>query len=309
MAPATVSVIDGASNAIVRTVPTGGTGAVTLAVNKSLHKAYAANFQDKTVAVIDGASFATTSLPTGRSSYSLAINLATNRVYIAGNRRRHRYGDRRPDRYRRRHGANRKFACGRGELGDERDLPAEPGVERRYGYRRVDQHGCCRPVPAGKFPDFIAINEATNRIYVSNTQAASITVIAGGGGDPDARRRDRVLQRRSTTTSSPGCATRSPSWTPAHQGLARTGQSFSAYTTPQTGTSPVCRFYIPPAWAIRTSSAAARRSATPPDRRIRVHAGRSHFMYMFLPVAGVCPAARRRFIASSAIAPMRITAT
>src|SRR5206468_1479689 len=32
-----------------------------------------------------------------------------------------------------------------------------------------------------------------------------------------------------------------------HQGWARTGYSFEAYTTAQAGASPVCRFYIPPA--------------------------------------------------------------
>ena len=35
--------------------------------------------------------------------------------------------------------------------------------------------------------------------------------------------------------------------TGVHKGWARTGYSFKAYTAAQTGTSPVCRFYIPPA--------------------------------------------------------------
>ena len=35
--------------------------------------------------------------------------------------------------------------------------------------------------------------------------------------------------------------------TGVHKGWARTGQSFKAFVTPQAGTSPVCRFYIPPA--------------------------------------------------------------
>ena len=35
--------------------------------------------------------------------------------------------------------------------------------------------------------------------------------------------------------------------TGVHKGWARTGYSFKTYTTAQAGTSPVCRFYIPPA--------------------------------------------------------------
>ena len=193
--PATVSVIDGASNAIVHTVATGGTGAVTLAVNKSLHKAYAANFQDKTVAVIDGVSFATTSLPTGRTTYSLTVNLATNRVYIAG------IGD----------GivtvidGPTDTVVATVPIGNSHAVAANSVTNQIFLPNRAannvtviegSTNTVLPPVPAGSFPDFIAINEATNRIYVANTQGGSITVIAGGGGGtPAPVRRHRVLQR------------------------------------------------------------------------------------------------------------------
>ena len=71
----------------------------------------------------------------------------------------------------------------------------------------------------------------------------------------------------------------------------RTGLSFKTYTTPQTGASPVCRYYIPPAkgdshfFGRGTQECNATGQANPtfilesPD-----------FMFMFLPLAGTCPA-------------------
>jgi len=71
----------------------------------------------------------------------------------------------------------------------------------------------------------------------------------------------------------------------------RTGLSFKTYTTPQTGASPVCRYYIPPAkgdshfFGRGTQECNATGQANPtfilesPD-----------FMHMFLPLAGTCPA-------------------
>jgi len=54
-----------------------------------------------------------------------------------------------------------------------------------------------------------------------------------------------------------------------HKGWARTGKTFKTYTTAQTGTSPVCRFYIPRHWATRTFSAAGRWSAMTRRRNSR----------------------------------------
>ncbi|MCC7219057.1 MAG: hypothetical protein IT517_19945, partial [Burkholderiales bacterium] len=71
----------------------------------------------------------------------------------------------------------------------------------------------------------------------------------------------------------------------------RTGETFKAYTTPQAGTSPVCRYYIPP--GLGDSHFFGRGSTECEDT------GRKNpsftlespdFMQMFLPAAGTCPA-------------------
>jgi hypothetical protein len=71
----------------------------------------------------------------------------------------------------------------------------------------------------------------------------------------------------------------------------RTGYSFRAFTSAQAGTSPVCRYYLPPAYG---DSHFFGRGTVECDAT-----GVSHpafvledglFMHVFLPIAGVCPA-------------------
>ncbi len=76
-----------------------------------------------------------------------------------------------------------------------------------------------------------------------------------------------------------------------HKGWARTGYSFNAYTTAQAGTSPVCRFYIPPALGDshffgRGTAECDATGQKNPTFTLEDPA----FMQMFLPAAGVCPA-------------------
>ena len=75
------------------------------------------------------------------------------------------------------------------------------------------------------------------------------------------------------------------------KGWTRTGQSFKTYTTAQAGTSPVCRYYIPPALGdshffgrgtVECNSTGQKN----PSFVLEDPA----FMQMFLPAAGVCPA-------------------
>jgi len=76
-----------------------------------------------------------------------------------------------------------------------------------------------------------------------------------------------------------------------HVGWVRTGQSFKTYTTARTGTSPVCRYYIPPDlgdshfFGRGTAECAATGQKNP-----RFDLEDPAFMQMFLPAAGVCPA-------------------
>jgi hypothetical protein len=71
----------------------------------------------------------------------------------------------------------------------------------------------------------------------------------------------------------------------------RTGHSFKAYATPQSGTSQICRFYIPP---VDGSSHffgrnPAECSATQRDHPEFVLED-SSYMQLYVPTAGVCPA-------------------
>jgi hypothetical protein len=79
--------------------------------------------------------------------------------------------------------------------------------------------------------------------------------------------------------------------TGVHKGWARTGYSFKTYTTAQTGTSPVCRFYIPPALGDSHffGRGTAECDATGQKNPTFVNEDPA-FMQMFLPAAGVCPA-------------------
>jgi len=75
------------------------------------------------------------------------------------------------------------------------------------------------------------------------------------------------------------------------KGWARTGQSFRTHTSAQAGTSPVCRFYIPPGlgdshfFGRGTAECDATR-----QKNLSFVLESSNFMQMFLPTAGVCPA-------------------
>jgi hypothetical protein len=80
--------------------------------------------------------------------------------------------------------------------------------------------------------------------------------------------------------------------TGVHPGWARTGQSFLAYATVQDGTSPVCRYYIPPALG---DSHFFGRDAVECDTTAQKNPSfileDPQFMQMYVPVAGICPAA------------------
>jgi len=71
----------------------------------------------------------------------------------------------------------------------------------------------------------------------------------------------------------------------------RTGYSFKAYVSSQPGTSPVCRYYIPPGkgdshFFGRGLAECAATGASHPDFVLE----QSDFMYVYLPSAGACPA-------------------
>ena len=71
----------------------------------------------------------------------------------------------------------------------------------------------------------------------------------------------------------------------------RTGLSFKAYTTPQTGASPVCRYYIPPQLGDSHFFGRGVQECTATGQNHPTFVLESpDFMYVFLPSAGTCPA-------------------
>ena len=75
------------------------------------------------------------------------------------------------------------------------------------------------------------------------------------------------------------------------RGWTRTGYSFKTYTTPQAGTSPVCRYYIPPGLGDSHffGRGTVECNATGQKNPTFVLEDPA-FMQTFLPAAGVCPA-------------------
>ena len=75
------------------------------------------------------------------------------------------------------------------------------------------------------------------------------------------------------------------------RGWTRTGHSFKTYTTPQAGTSPVCRYYIPPGLGDSHffGRGTVECNATGQKNPTFVLEDPA-FMQTFLPTSGVCPA-------------------
>ena len=76
------------------------------------------------------------------------------------------------------------------------------------------------------------------------------------------------------------------------KGWKRTGKSFPVYTSAQSGTSPVCRYYIPPGLGDSHffGRGTVECNATGQKNPSFVLED-ANFMHVFLPAAGVCPAA------------------
>ena len=94
------------------------------------------------------------------------------------------------------------------------------------------------------------------------------------------------------------------------QGWTRTGQSFSVYTAAGAGTSPVCRYYIPPGKGNSHfyGRGAAECNATGQANPSFVNED-PQFFHVVLPTAGVCPPGCASSTACSATGSTPITAT
>ncbi|MEO0114131.1 MAG: YncE family protein [candidate division WOR-3 bacterium] len=78
-----VTVIDGASDSVITTIPVGGTP-YALVWNATNNKIYCANWATLTVTVIDGVGDSViATIPVGLKPYALAWNATNNKVYCA----------------------------------------------------------------------------------------------------------------------------------------------------------------------------------------------------------------------------------
>jgi YVTN family beta-propeller protein len=187
----TVTVIDGATNATT-TVPTG-TAPSAIVVNAVTNQIYVANTASDNVTVIDGATNATTTVALEGAPEGLAINPVTNRIYVV---------------------QNIAFATGTGsndvtviDGATNAATPLDAGFE----------------IFAGATSEEIAVNPATNEVYVGNGLGGSVTDIDG--------RRMRPRPARRCSSSGP----MDPPW-PRSASRARWRSRASACTTAR-GTS------------------------------------------------------------------------
>jgi YVTN family beta-propeller protein len=158
----TVDVLDGATNIIVATVAVSSSSS-RLVLNENTNKIYVLDQFAGSVSVIDGA----TNTLTGSVNFGvrigvLAINPVTNRIYVTTNR-----------------------------TGSNQNGPTNGTVSVVDGAT----NSILADVPIGPFPTALAVNPATNRIYVGgqpNSLSPAVVVIDGstntviaGASDPN----------------------------------------------------------------------------------------------------------------------------
>jgi RHS repeat-associated protein len=174
-----VSVIDGATNTVVATVPVGD-APVGVAVNPSTNRIYVANYDDDTVTVIDGATNAVVAtVPVGVEPYGAGVNPTTDRTYVAN------YGSRSVSVI---DGGTNAVVATVPVADLPGDLAVNPSTNRIY----VAEHWgdnvwvidggtntVVATVPVGDRPGDMAVNPTANRIYVAHWETDSVSVIDG----------------------------------------------------------------------------------------------------------------------------------
>ncbi len=190
-----VSVIDGRTDKIIKTIQTGG-GTNSASVNERTNRIYATNYYDGTVSVIDGYTNKvintipvgsgqlappgcddTNNCTTGAGPYQAAVNPRTNKIYVDN------YFD---------HtisvidgGSNKQVTTikiGNAPYG----IVVNSITNRIYD---VDSNGVTvtdgrtntvmTTISVGANPLWVAVNEQTNRVYVANNNDDTVSVIDG----------------------------------------------------------------------------------------------------------------------------------
>jgi YVTN family beta-propeller protein len=182
-----ITVIDGFTNQAIATIPVGE-APYSVAVNPLSNKVYVAvqgsgfYYAPGNVTVIDGATHETVEIPAGLQPVSLAINTATNKIYVAGGQ------------------SNGDVTVIDGATGETAHV-AIPYGQRGFaalGSVAINEvtnkiyltdfmstnlividgntnEVSLRPVPL--YSSFVTVNPVNNRVYVSNSNDATVTVV------------------------------------------------------------------------------------------------------------------------------------
>jgi YVTN family beta-propeller protein len=182
----TVSVINGATNAVTVTV-TVGSDPVAIAVNSATNTIYVVNASSNNVTVINGSTNATTTVAAGNSPDAVAINSVTNTIYVTNNL------DNTVTVINGSSNATSSLAVG--------ELPVNVAVNSATNKVYVVNVGggpsvggqndgtvtvingssntVTATVNVGAGPDPIAVNTVTNMVYIDNTSDGTVSVING----------------------------------------------------------------------------------------------------------------------------------
>jgi len=145
-----VTVIDGETN-VATSIPTPGSNPDSIAVNPVTNKIYVSesnNFINGSVLEIDGATGAVSTVANGFLVGPVAVNAVTNQIYVCGN-------------------------LGGGEA------TVIDGVSHATASLGANTSPSGPSGPIAYSPDAIAINTATNEIYIGNQNPSDVTLIEG----------------------------------------------------------------------------------------------------------------------------------
>jgi YVTN family beta-propeller protein len=175
-----VSVIDGTADRVIATVPTDARP-YAIGIDTALHRAYVTNTFSNKVTVIDGTTNHVQQMPVGSKDF-VETDARRRRAFFIS------YEDPALTTL------DATGAVHREDLGlshpwglaiDQRRgivYVTEIGKDTLIAYHEDD--GQVDKLPTGSMPDAVAVDEATNKIYVANYAADSITVIDGATMKP-----------------------------------------------------------------------------------------------------------------------------
>ena len=176
-----VAIIDGATNSV--TTVAVGTSPRAIAINPVTNRIYVANYRSNNVSMIDGVSGSVTNVPVGASPVAIAVDAVRNQVFVAnmaGNS-----------------GTVIDGASLATTMVDSGPAPAavevEPVTAQAFfvnydylgGLTMLDEaSGATISTATGIYPIALAVDSASNRIYVANSYSNTVSVVAGGTSQP-----------------------------------------------------------------------------------------------------------------------------